>query len=107
MGDTTIGARTRIEGTVSGDDRLVVHGEVHGSIAVGGPLVVEVDGRVHAEVQAREVSVAGSISGRVVGIEKVEILPGARMLGDVCTARILISDGAVFKGRVDMDVGEG
>ncbi len=107
MADTVIGAKTRIEGTVSGSDRLVVHGEVAGDINMDGTVVVEADGRVRAEVQADEVSVLGSVDGFLVGRQKVEILPDGRLVGDVRTARILISDGAVFRGRVDMDIGEG
>ena len=107
MADTVIGARTRIEGTVRGSDRLVVHGEAVGTVAMDGAVVVEADGRVHAEVQADEVSVLGSVDGYLVGRKKVEILPDGRLVGDVRTARILISDGAVFRGRVDMDIGEG
>jgi cytoskeletal protein CcmA (bactofilin family) len=106
MRETRIGTGTRIEGTLSGTDRLVVLGEVQGRIE-GGAVVVEHGARVQAEVEAAQVTVAGVVQGRVTGREKVEILPDARMIGDVRTARILISDGAVFKGRVDMDVGEG
>jgi len=74
MSETTVGSKTRINGTISGTDRLVVRGVVN---------------------------------GEVTGRDKVEIAPDGRMIGDVRTARILISDGAVFKGRVEMDVREG
>lgn len=107
MADTVIGTKTRIEGTVSGTDRLVIRGEVAGNIEVDGAVVVESDGRVRADVQAEEVTVLGCVDGFLVGRRKVEILPDGRLVGDVKTARILISDGAVFRGRVDMDIGEG
>lgn len=107
MADTVIGTKTRIEGTVTGADRLVIRGEVAGTVEMDGAVVVEAAGRVHADVQAEEVSVLGSVDGYLVGRRKVEILPDGRLVGDVRTARILISDGAVFRGRVDMDIGEG
>jgi cytoskeletal protein CcmA (bactofilin family) len=106
MTETTIGNRTRVQGTIRGEDRLVVQGHVAGTIELSAPLVVGRGGLVEAEVRATEVAILGSVTGHVVGIQKVEILPEARMVGDVGTARILISDGAVFKGRVDMDIGE-
>lgn len=106
MADTVIGAKTRVEGTVSGRDRLVVLGEVRGTVAMDGEVAVERGGKVQAEVRAADVLIAGTIAGQVIGTQKVEILPDARMIGDVRTARILISDGAVFKGRVDMDLGD-
>ncbi len=107
MAETTIGARTRIEGLVSGGDVLRVHGEVSGNIQMDGVVIIEAEGRVRAEVHADEVSVLGSVDGFLVGRKKVEIQPDGRLVGDVRTARILISDGAVFRGRVDMDVEEG
>jgi cytoskeletal protein CcmA (bactofilin family) len=104
--ETLIGPRTRVEGTISGGDVLVVEGEVKGTVAMDAPVRVEASGRVEAEVQAPEVAIGGTVQGHVTGLGKVEILPGARMIGDVRTPRILISDGAVFRGRVDMDLGE-
>jgi cytoskeletal protein CcmA (bactofilin family) len=106
MADTTIGSRTRIDGQVTGDDPVSIQGEVRGSIVSTGRVTVERGARVEAEVQGGNVLVHGTVHGRVIGADRVEILPGARMIGDVRTPRILISDGAVFKGRVDMDIGE-
>jgi cytoskeletal protein CcmA (bactofilin family) len=107
MAETTIGPRTRIEGTVTGSDVLVVEGEIRGTVTMDAPIRIEREGRLEAEVQGPEVAIGGTVQGHVVGLKKVEILPGAKMIGDVRTPRILISDGAVFRGRVDMDVGEG
>ena len=106
MAETSIGNRTRIHGTISGEDRIVVQGRVEGTIDVAAAVVVGRRGTVEAEVRANEVAILGAVTGHVVGLQKVEILPEARMIGDVGTPRILISDGAVFKGRVDMDIGE-
>ncbi|HNZ03631.1 MAG TPA: polymer-forming cytoskeletal protein [Myxococcota bacterium] len=107
MSETTVGTKTRINGRISGTDRLCVHGLVEGEVAMEGDLVVEADGRVEATVSARAVNIRGTVNGEVTGRDKVEIAPDGRMIGDVRTGRILISDGAVFKGRVEMDVREG
>lgn len=107
MSETTVGSKTRINGIVSGSDRLVVHGLVEGEVAMDGEVAVEADGRVEAKLSGRTVLVRGVVNGEVTGRDKVEIAPDGRMIGDVRTARILISDGAVFKGRVEMDVREG
>jgi cytoskeletal protein CcmA (bactofilin family) len=107
MAETTIGPRTSIEGTVSGKDILVVQGQIRGTVTMDAPIRIEREGRLEAVVQGPEVAIGGTVQGHVVGLKKVEILPGAKMIGDVRTPRILISDGAVFRGRVDMDVGEG
>jgi len=107
MSETTVGSRTRINGTVTGTDKLVVHGLVEGEVSMDGEVVVEADGRVEATLAGETVFVRGVVNGEVTGRDKVEIAPDGRMIGDVRTARILISDGAVFKGRVEMDTREG
>ena len=107
MAETTIGPRTRIDGLVTGSDVLVVEGEIKGTVTMDAPIRIQREGRLEAEVQGPEVAIAGTVQGHVIGTRKVEILSGAKMIGDVRTPRILISDGAVFRGRVDMDLGEG
>lgn len=107
MSETTVGSKTRINGKVSGTDRLVVHGLVEGEVAMDGDVVVEPDGRVEATLAGDTILIRGVVNGEVTGRGKVEIAPDGRMIGDVRTARILISDGAVFKGRVEMDIREG
>jgi len=99
MGETTIGAKTRIDGTITGEDRVVIHGEVHGTLDLDAPVVVERSGRVQAEVQAPEVAVLGTVQGHVTGLKKVEILPDARMIGDVRTAlaRLLMTSNPADK----------
>lgn len=107
MADTIIGSKTRINGVISGRDRLVVAGLVEGQVAMDADVIIEAAGRVEAGVRAQGVYVHGTVNGEVAGAAKVEIATDGRMIGDVRTGRILISDGAVFKGRVEMDVTEG
>lgn len=107
MAETVIGPRTKVQGALEGADRLVVRGLVKGTVSVDGPVLVAPGGTLEAEVAAVEVAIAGAVVGRVTARGRVEILPAARMVGDVRTPRILISDGAVFRGKVDMDFADG
>jgi cytoskeletal protein CcmA (bactofilin family) len=59
---------------------------------------------IEADVGASTLSVAGSVTGNVTATERVDLLSGARLIGDVKAARLTIADGASFKGNVDMDV---
>lgn len=106
MGATVIGSNTRIEGKILGDDPIIVRGAVKGDIDGNGMVEVDTSGKVEAKVKAYQLIIKGNVNGVVTGLEKVEILSGARMVGDVKTPRILISDGAIFKGRVDMEISE-
>jgi cytoskeletal protein CcmA (bactofilin family) len=53
-------------------------------------------------VKAREVVALGTIQGNVEATEKIEIRKDAKLTGDIRTARIIIEDGAYFKGSIDI-----
>lgn len=101
---TVIGQDIIIEGEVSSDEAVVVAGTVRGKLNVDGPVTVEAGGIVEADVGATVLSVGGSVTGNVTATERVDLLAGGRLVGDVKAARLTIADGAVFKGNVDMDV---
>ncbi len=104
MATTVIGQGITIEGEVSSDEEVVVAGTVRGKLTVDGALTVEPGGIVEADVGASSVSVGGTLTGNVVATDRVDLLAGGRLVGDVKAARVTIADGAVFKGNVDMDV---
>jgi cytoskeletal protein CcmA (bactofilin family) len=59
---------------------------------------------VKSDVHGHRVSVAGAVAGNVVAKERVDLLAGAKLTGDVRAPRLTIADGASFRGKVDMDV---
>ncbi len=65
-------------------------------------LTIGPNGTVHAGVKAREVVVLGTIQGNVEAHDKIEIRKDAKLVGDIKTARIIIEDGAYFKGSIDI-----
>jgi cytoskeletal protein CcmA (bactofilin family) len=103
---TLIGSSIVIEGEISGDDDLVVQGTVKGKIALKESLFVETSGVVEADIETANVEVAGQVTGNVVAGDRVELKSDCKVVGDIRSPRILIADGAVFKGSVDMDVKE-
>jgi cytoskeletal protein CcmA (bactofilin family) len=104
---TEIARGTRVEGQISGDAELVVDGEVHGEIRLQSHVVVGKEGLVHGTIIARTVEVSGRVVGNVEGVEKVEVLASGSLEGDVASARVMIADGAFFKGKIDMVSGKG
>jgi len=100
---TVIGSGFTIEGEITSDDEVVVGGVVRGKLQADGPVTVEADGVVEADIEARAVSVGGNVTGNVTASERVDLLAGGRLIGDVKAARLTIADGATFKGNVDMD----
>jgi cytoskeletal protein CcmA (bactofilin family) len=103
---TVIGASFVVDGEITGSEDVVVEGTVKGRIATREALVVEASAVVEADVESATVEIAGQLTGNVVASERVELKAESRVAGDLHAPRILIADGARFKGSVDMDVKE-
>jgi cytoskeletal protein CcmA (bactofilin family) len=99
---TTIGATIIIRGKLKSDENLVINGRVEAQISSSKDLQVESSGVVKADVHVQSARVSGVVVGNITGEQLVEIASGGRVVGDLFAARIVISDGAAFKGRIAM-----
>jgi cytoskeletal protein CcmA (bactofilin family) len=98
-----IGKSVVIKGELSGSEDLYVDGEVEGSIDLKEhSLTIGPHGRVRANVSAREIVVHGKVEGNLHGSDRVELKRSAVQVGDIATQRIVIEDGAYFKGAIDI-----
>ncbi len=98
-----IGTSLFIKGEVSGSEDLAVEGRVEGRIDLKDHnLTISQSGRVHAEIHAKNVTILGEVTGNIQADEKVEIADTGRLNGDIQAPRVAISDGAQFRGSVDM-----
>lgn len=105
-GPAVIGKSVTIKGQIFSQEDLTIDGEMEGSIELKEHrLTVGPNGRVQAGVKAREIVVLGSINGNVEASDKIDIRKDARLVGDIKTARIVIEDGAYFKGSIDITRG--
>ncbi len=101
--ETIIGSSVTIEGDITGSDALQVHGTVRGGkIQVKDALLVAPTGRIEADVESAGVDIAGVVQGNITATDKVELKSGGKLVGDVKAPRILIADGASFKGNINM-----
>ncbi len=99
----TIGKSVVVKGELSGSEDLVVDGEVEGSITLRGQsLTIGPNGRVRANIEARNVILHGRVDGDIHASDRVELRKSASLSGDITTARISIEDGAFFKGTIDI-----
>jgi len=102
-GQARIGKAVKIDGQIYSKEDLYVDGEVEGTIELQEHrLTIGPHGKVHSNVKAREVVILGNIQGTVEASDKLEIRKDARLVGDIKTARIVIEDGAYFKGSIDI-----
>lgn len=98
-----IGKSVLVKGELSGSEDLYLDGEVEGSIELRDhSLIVGPHGRVRANVHARDIVVHGKVDGNIRGTERVELKKSAVLVGDISTQRIVIEDGAYFKGAIDI-----
>jgi cytoskeletal protein CcmA (bactofilin family) len=98
-----IGKSVLIRGELSGSEDLYLDGEVEGSIDLHEhTLTIGPHGRVRANVQARDITVFGRVDGNINGKDRVELKRSAVVAGDVMTQRVVIEDGAYFKGSIDI-----
>ena len=103
MANTVIGSSIVIDGEILGEEDLTVQGTVKGKITLKENLLVEQSGVLEADIDTQTVTISGQVTGNISAGDKVEIRSDGRMVGDIKAPRILIADGAVFKGNVDMD----
>jgi cytoskeletal protein CcmA (bactofilin family) len=107
VGAATIGKAVMVKGQIFSREDLVIDGEVEGTVeAQEHRVTVGPNGKVQASVKAREIVVLGTIHGNVEAAEKIDIRKDAKLVGDIKTVRIVIEDGAYFKGSIDIQKGE-
>jgi cytoskeletal protein CcmA (bactofilin family) len=104
MAETVIGENIVVDGEIEGEDPIVVEGTVKGRMGIDSSVSVATEGVVEADIESSEVEVSGSMTGDIDASERVEIKNEGKMVGDIRSPRILIEDGANFKGHIDMDV---
>jgi cytoskeletal protein CcmA (bactofilin family) len=97
----------RIKGEVTGSEDLFVDGHVEGKLNLSDNCTVTIgpNGEVKADISARQVIVRGRVDGKIMGREKIELWSTANIAGDLRTERLVIEDGAVLRGRVEIETG--
>lgn len=103
QGHATIGPSIVVRGEVSGNEDLVIQGQVDGSVALDTHAVtVGGGGRVKANISGRVITVEGDVEGDLRAEEQIILRGSAKVQGDLKAPRVVLEDGAVFRGLVDM-----
>jgi cytoskeletal protein CcmA (bactofilin family) len=99
----TIGRSITIKGEVTGDEDLLIQGRVEGSVDLKQHSVtVGPEGEVRASIMGRVVTVEGKVVGDLTADEQVILRSAASVEGDITAPRVVLEDGARFRGGVDM-----
>jgi cytoskeletal protein CcmA (bactofilin family) len=97
-----IGAKTKVSGEISGDEDLLVEGHVEGEIRITRDLRVGAGGVIKAKVSAQSVIVSGEIVGDCEATGRVELQSTGKLTGNIRAPKIVIAEGALFRGNSDM-----
>ena len=107
-GQATVGKSVVVKGEIHSREALTIEGEVDGTIDMADQrLTIAIDGKVKANVKAREIDVIGSMNGQADATEKIHIRKGAQFVGEIRSAGIVIEDGGYIKGSVDLSQEKG
>jgi cytoskeletal protein CcmA (bactofilin family) len=98
-----LGKSIVFKGDLSGDEDLEIEGRVEGQVELPNHQVtIGAHGRVAAQVNAKNVVVVGHVSGDVFASERVEVQASGVVDGDIHAPRLLIQEGAVVNGKIEM-----
>ena len=98
-----IGKSITISGDLTGEEDLVIEGKVEGKVTLpNSQLTIGANGTIKAEVQAKSVVVIGRVAGNVRGTERVEVQATGIVEGDVIAPRLVVAEGAVVNGSIQM-----
>ncbi len=107
-GHATIGPSIVIRGEVSGNEDLLIQGQVDGSVALDlHAVTVGGGGRVKADITGRIITIEGNVEGDLRAKEQIILRGSATVQGDLKAPRVVLEDGASFRGLVDMGAREG
>ncbi len=99
-----IGPSIQIDGTLKGDEDLLIQGKVDGTVELKkNSVTIGESGEVKADIFAHTVIVEGQVEGKIVGSEQVVMRKTAKIRGTLIAPRVMLEDGARFNGTIDMD----
>jgi len=99
----TLGRETRFSGMLKFKETLRIQGQFKGTIEAGGDLIVDKDAVVEADhINVDSLTVYGDVTGDVHAIDKVDMMTGAKVRGDITAARLRLADGVLFDGQCSM-----
>lgn len=96
--ETLIGKTTLLSGTLNADGSVRIEGAFEGSVISKSDVYIGPGGKVKADITAKNVTISGSVTGNISVDEKLELLSGAMLNGDIKVKKLVIEEGAIFKG---------
>jgi cytoskeletal protein CcmA (bactofilin family) len=99
---TFFGPNVTIDGSVTGSEPVLIEGTVRGKINLSGELRIGTKARIEATVHAKNVIVEGKLTGDISADDRVELVASSTVDGNIKAPKIIVAEGARFRGSVDM-----
>lgn len=101
--ESVIGESLTVEGEIHSEEPLMVKGKVKGNIHSNQPLIVEESGQVTGDLNGEIITIRGTVKGKVVSAQKLIISASGSFSGDISVEKLIVEEGARFKGHVNME----
>ncbi|NCN24849.1 polymer-forming cytoskeletal protein [Candidatus Berkelbacteria bacterium] len=99
---TIVGANVKLQGTISDNNDIVIHGAVDGEVISEKNINITPSAVVKGPIKGMIITVAGTVEGDIEGTKKTEILPTGKVIGSINTSELIIQSGAIFNGECKM-----
>jgi cytoskeletal protein CcmA (bactofilin family) len=103
---SVVGKSVFIKGNIFSEEEIRIEGKIEGKLNSKHMVIIGKNGLVNADIEAREIIIEGTVNGNVKGSYKVEIVPDGVLNGNIISQRVVLAEGAVFKGNIDMTLKE-
>jgi len=98
-----LGKTMVINGKITSDDYLTIEGKVTGDIHIGKTVTIGKSGQVVGEIKAEDVRIEGKVEGSVTAKNRLQVSALGNFRGTVKTEKLVVEEGAVFKGKINVD----
>lgn len=102
-GITLISKGLIFNGEIKGNGSVRIEGSFSGTLDIDDEVIIGEEGRVEGNIKSKIVSVLGHLKGNITAAEKINIDTSGSIVGDIMAPRVVMAEGAVYKGRIDMD----
>ena len=98
-----IGKSIIFKGELSGDEDLIIDGQVEGRITLpNNEVTIGAAGRITADIQGKSIIIIGKTAGNLSAAERIEVQATGIVEGDIRSPRLQIEEGAVVNGKIEM-----
>ncbi|WP_166208666.1 polymer-forming cytoskeletal protein [Lysobacter telluris] len=99
--ESLIASDLTIEGKIEGTGHVRIAGRFKGDVNVQGDLTIEAGAKLTGGVRAKRVIIAGELEGNIDGAQRVELLEGGVLVGDVKAGALTVAAGSRMRGQAD------